>query len=369
MLIINEIIISIKNLGNLIRIQHIGVFIDLLRNFGKILFEILIIFEDISEHDGRQMLKLINQECSKTLKQLDLKEYNGSILNELTNQFPRVKTLTLTTSKTGGIQFLDKAIKLSNIFLNVEIFTLNHLKDSEWKFLGKFPLLYQINLILPKLKNQHNFDESHIEDFLKQNEDIYYIVIDFMTLKILQTISKCTPNLENLELHYFAQNFINVKLVEGEFIRFDTVKDLTIRSDQVLDKMHENVIFDELDALILYLDEDFNENWLTFIEKQVNKHLNEITIEARTVEREHFFAIADKLPNIRRACVHTSTLYKADDFVQFFKRNGNLDEFHVLCAMTENDFELLYEVLPEISYNLDGFYNPVAQTADITVGK
>lgn len=93
MRLINKLIIFFSNLVDIIHIQHIDMFNNLLQNFGKLLSNMIIIFEGISEHDGKQMLKLINDECSKTLQQLELKACKGTMLDQLKKPFTKVSHL------------------------------------------------------------------------------------------------------------------------------------------------------------------------------------------------------------------------------------------------------------------------------------
>lgn len=346
-----------------IQIQNINVFIDLLQKFGSFLRAIKINFDGISEHDGTQLLNLMNEKCSKTLQYLTLQECKGSVLNELKTPF-KVTTFTLKTSKTGELQFSKNALKLNQLFPHVRILYLFNLKGLEWKFIGEFDLK-ELHLFLPKSKNKF-INESHIEPFFKPHANINFVRVIFMTLNILQKLSECSPKIDKLALDSFSENYLNVELTKSDLIRFN-VRELAIFSSHPSDKMHENVIFSQLEAFVMYLGYDLNENWMKFIDKQVNKRLNKINIKARNVDREYFLAIANKFPEMKSVNFQTLSIFVASDIVQFSERIKNLQEFHILCNITENETILLHKKLSKIDWILVAYINKAEGRADITI--
>lgn len=328
---------------------------------------IKIIFEEISEQDGRHILKLINDECSIALKQLSLEECRGNVLDEFKKPQLGLNLLSLTTSKTSAIQFTENSKKINVLFPNVCKLRLGSLKDSEWTFMGKFPSLNELQLVLPKFHNKQHFDEKRFENFLKQNENIYLITVVHITLKILQIINKYKPNLEELGLNKFADHFSNAVVLKDNLIRFDTITHLSIHSNQASDKMHESVHFNELEEFSMLLRVDFNENWMKFIKKQLNNRLSEITIDAKSVGREHFLAIAKKFQSIELATFRTTSPYKSDDIEQFLKLNENIQELNVECGMREQELDLLFDKLPERNYMIKTQIDPDANIAFVTI--
>lgn len=331
--------------------------------------EFIIYFDEMTDKDGKNLLKLINDECSYTLKKLVLQDCKWKLLDELSNKFPDLNILALIGGKTDSNQFPNKTIELSNIFPNVEKLTLAHLNEPEWKYTGKlkFSLLTELQIVLAKSQNVQHFDESDMINFLELNTYIDRLTIQYMNLRLLQKLSKCSSKLVKLELRFFADNFLNINLMEGDLIRFDVVQELTIRSDQVSDKMHENIVFDQLKELELSLRDEFNENWIKFIDKQVNKQLKDITISAKKLNGEHFLAIADKLPNIKSACFHASSIYVVNDFLQFFERIENLQMLHVVGEMNESEYKLLYQKLPDSNWSVSVDFITFENMANITI--
>lgn len=322
--------------------------------------EIDVNFEDISEQDGKRMLKNINDKSSKTLKKLALLHCKGTVFDELKNTFDSVKMIMLSTDKTDAIKFTTSTKKLNKLFKNLEQMSLTYLKNSEWEFLeGEFPLLADVHVIMPNsvLQNDRNLNESRIVEFLEQNTKVERVIIEFMTINLLQKISKCKAKFNEMHLNYFADNFLNVKLKNSDIIRFDGISKLSIISNNPLDEMHENIIFDELEQLVLTIRDDFNKNWITFIDKQVNKHLKIIIVEASRVEREDFLIIADMLPNLESVAVHSSALYKTDDIIEFLKRNDHLEEMYVECKMEEDELELLDQLLLKSNWMFEGNFD------------
>lgn len=319
----------------------------------------------MSDHDSKHSVKLINDECSKTLEELTLQNCEGKIFDQLRNPF-EVKILSILTSKNCAIQFTKNTRKLNELFPHVSTLILIDFKESEWAFLGEFPLLTQFSLMLPESQNEQNFNESHIVDFLKQNTHVSGIQIGNSNLKLFQKICKFTPNLKILTLRFFAENFWNIKLMKNDLIYFDTVISLSIYSDRPSDKMHEKIIFNVVEVFSLFIRDDFNENWMRFIGKQINKRLTEIMIEARTLDRGHFLDIANQLPIIEFATIHTESFYEANDIVQFLNRVKRLEELHVICEMNECERNLLNNLL-EKNWLVTAIFNPINQMTDITV--
>lgn len=260
-------------------------------------------------------------------------------------------------------------MKLNQTFENLQNLALANMKDSYPIYIGKFKHLSTIQLLLPKSQNERNVDESHIETFFEENTNIFIVSIGYISLKILQKLSKCLPMLEVLQLNSFAENFMNLILNESELIRFYNVQDLTIQSDQISDKIHKNVLFDSLVDFNLLLRDDFNENWMNFIDNQISKHLTRISIDTIKLKRKHLLTIASTFPNIESATFRTKSAYVANDIVEFLARNENLQKLDIVGEMQEIELELLSNQLPKSNWMFKADFDQSDNTFQITISR
>lgn len=195
--------------ATIVSVHSVNAAKDILNIFGDLIQDFGIDFNEISESDAREIVKLVNEKCSKSLKSFKLERFKQSLIDEFKNAFEVINSLTYSSHITN--EKVDPNVELSKYFPNVVQLQINDLKKNDWAILGRFQSLKSITL---KVENQ---EKENWTDFLRKNVDVKTFELDAESLsedqfldisKILTSVETVklvfkmeTPNAENI-LHF-----------------------------------------------------------------------------------------------------------------------------------------------------------------------
>lgn len=316
-------------------IRNFNVCKDLLTNFGYLIRKIKVDFQQMDTGLGMQIIEAIGAKCSISLNSLKLINCKEDMLDGLNTEYENVSVLRLTSSATDPLISSDSRM-LSTLFpklvdLSVTSAELTH-------FYENIPILTAFDVELPQKGS--DIDESHIGHFLKINPQIILLGIYYTTPQLLREVIENIPQLQALSIIKLSEDFV---LDQNELIRFDKLTELSVYSDEII----EWVVFDKLEMLELFIEPSkFDDKWLEFLTHRVNKNLTRFTLMANALSKEHFFMIAEKLHNLEKVEISSTSKFTANDIVSFIEKCKYLTSIEMKIEIGESEKKRLMSILP-----------------------
>lgn len=283
-------------------------------------------FQKLNNEEAREIVKHMNDVCSKNLLVLRLNDCTKDYLDELTNPFENVFYLVFSAAFNFNAN-----LRLKTIFPNLKSLNVGQTFSSGGKaLLGQFPKLTEVELDL----SEHDYAET--TEFLENNTQIEILKVKMVSQKLLRHASEHLKNLTTLEisLSYESNKFLND---DGDYaIELNTVKDLKIQSiyDGVLDK----IVFDQVDTLHLSVDFKYG-NWIPFIDNQVNRNLKSLTISSIELHLSDFSKIPKRLPYLQdvNITVSSNVKFDAETVITFIQKSKNLQKLEIVAEMDRSE--------------------------------
>lgn len=313
----------------------------LLNNFGDFIEHLQVDFPLFSGGgvSDNMIIWHINDKCSKSLKSLSLKDCKGDALNEFTNTFANLESLTFSTYSHAPFHW-NKTIE--EVFPNLKALLIKNTKASDWVHIhGKFPKLTKFRVDMPESQSQDSVQNAHVIDFIQNNTSIKDLEIKRSNRALLKAISLLLPRLEVLFLDYFDRNFNNI---QAEIAQFNEVRELKINSKY--GEMPVGTSFNKLQRIQLYSYSGMSSRWLDFINQQTNPRISELEIQAHNMQSADFSMIPQKMPYIKVAYVKCYTSISADQIATFLDRAKHLTQLRLYALIKEDGLNSLQRMLP-----------------------
>lgn len=310
-----------------------------LRIFGDLIRKFAISFESIDACPGKEVIESVNRYCSKSLFRLELENCKENVLDELKNTFLNMRTVLLSSSQSKSLEIGPDAVKLNKLFPNLESLLLKYTKKKDWDLIGDtFPNLTMLVVELPAGKEENRPDETDVGNLLRKNLNIEILSIQHSTLHVLKEANDILLYLKNLEIKFLSTEYLNY---DGDPIRFNNVRQLTVHSDRSKDEIPEYIFFDQLLELKLYIKPDFTDKWILFISNQLNKNIIKLTLSTGVLAKEQFIALTYLLPKLNGVSIESSTDYAAKDIINFIENSHNLVTLRMKVPMEISEERIL----------------------------
>lgn len=315
---------------------------NLFRVFGDLIQKFKLPFAFKDEFSNRHIIQDINDRLS-SLKELHLDNCRGDALKWFTNTLSHVKLLKFSTYPPEQISFDQK---LNEIFPNLNtLFILSRTRSSDWSFIGgPFSNLIVFEVDFSEDEQETDIRNSDVIKFLKLNPQIKTLAFERGNLTLLKDVNGVIPQLEHLFLRYIARKFADN---QTETVQFNTLKRLTFISD--MGESPAKVQFDNLEKLSLYLRFRIYNNWIDFLNKQVNPSINELELVAGIggLSKKEFADVPEKFSRLKVAKISGLGALTADDFVDFIAKSKSLSNLKAICKMTDDEMNRLDDILPD----------------------
>lgn len=323
--------------GQMIEIKNSNSVKAILKAFGDLIKTLAICFDQINADEGKEIISDVSIGCSDTaLSALYIENCKETVLNDFTTKFPRVEHVTFSSSSSSNLNIRPDALKLNELFPNLVFLELKHTAASDWAFIGDtFQHLTDLHVELPHFDANQNVIDENIVNLLKMNPDISTLSLSHSSLRFLRKINAVLPQLKALKLTTISNDYSND---DGDAIRFENVKFLTIESDRK-DDIPKNIIFvHRLQELKLIIQPEFNENWIAFIGIQLNGSVF-FQLKTEMLTDAHLLNVAEKLPNLRKADISCESKMSAFAIMEFLEKSYDLHTLNldILMDDTEED--------------------------------
>lgn len=319
-----------KNHGSAF-VRSFKIFKHLFNAFGNMIQYLKIDFEHIDPIDGQTIVQYVNKNCVKSLVMLTLEDCKASVLDDLNSTFPNIIESTFSSSPSQRLTIKEDVPSLNNLFPKLNQLQIEYTRASDWKLIGDaFPNLKCVHVNLPKTKVEELPDEQFVVNLMQKSTEINHLSIKHSSLKLLKEANDLLPELENLELHYLAKNYLDF---DGDRINFDNVIGLTVFEDQSEFKIPEKIFFHRLEQLTLNLQPEFSDTWIDFIKVQLNQTIFLLNLTVGVLSSEHLLTIPVVLPNLQTAIIRCGTDFTAGEIVTFLEKSKYLKQADMIIQM------------------------------------
>lgn len=289
---------------------------DFFSIFGDLILFLYIRFDQIDGAEGVNIMKFVNDNSSELLRELNLTRCRGNVLVELKTVFSGVISMVFSVDKTEI--FISTGQKLSFHFPNLQNFIVLNARISDWDFInGHFPKLVKFSVKIPSDK-QTKIDETKIIDFLKSNTQIDTLEIRSPSLKLLRATNDILQNLMSLKLSSIDSDYSNYI---DDAIHFNSVKELIIKSISIAPKM---IFFNQLMKLSLNVKPELTAEWLTFINRNLNRELNVFSLTTEKLTNEQLQNILIKLTTLNDVTIKSKSKFTAKNIVDLVESRNFL---------------------------------------------
>lgn len=313
----------------------------LVENFGDLIVSLSLNFEAIDFLKAKELAALINNKCSATLKHFHLKNCYSNLVFEINKPFKAVNVLEFSSNGTEALKAPTKAQRFDVLFPNTTALILRNTKLSDWPFVqSKFPKLEVFSINSPKTisKKDREATEKEIIKFIRVNRNIVSIQVEAANLKFLKDVSKYLPKLGRLVLDGLSKNYLNY---DGNPIKFDNMQLFTfIMSAE--NQMPEQIDLQNIQILELVLANEFDNKWLKFVKKQVNKKLHSITLNAPSISNDTLLKVYEQYPGLVASMIQSvGSYYSSKDFEDFLSKGANLKTAQWIIRMKKKEIKKL----------------------------
>lgn len=326
--------------------------------FGDLIENISTKFVSIKTSVAVEIVKLLTEKCSKTLKIFELQISKKNLLNEFTEIFPKMTSLSFSADE---FEVDPKQKKLHEIFPNVISLEINKTMALNWLLVeGKFSKLTTFIVTLRDFFDMNGIDETHVTKFLKLNPQITEFGIKNTNLKMLLKANEILHNLDSLRIKSVSSKYLNYN---GKPIQFKSVKNLFINLFETSDKPinpPEHIFFENLQSFELNISPNFNDKWTELISSQINPNITKIKFTPDVLSNKYLQIIPQKLNNLEFVDIRCISKFIAKDIRSFVENCTHLQKLYMQIEMTRNEkFELegllqekwnitIEETIPEI---------------------
>lgn len=327
---------SIGRLPDRVTINNLNVITNLFEIFHELISSVHISFDEISASDGKVIVKLINDEVSKSLTHLTIENCKENVLDELKSTFQHVMMLKFSTNLPNDQHSVsDNGITFGDIFPNLIVLTLGHTRVPDWKLIGNnFPNITYLSAESPMIENSNDPDETFVVELIKNSRKIIELILVEPSLVLLKMAKKKLPKLKTLTLKNISQKYANSR----RDIHFDHVKYLTIHSNGAVPR---NIVFDHLELLDLHVDSEFTEQWVVFLEAQINVGIRKLNINMENVRVRNFLNIANTLRKLKSASISCLREFSIAEIVQFVKKLKRAETINMKILMEKSQHNKL----------------------------
>lgn len=323
---------------HVIKIRHVDVIEPFLRTFGKDIEALEVLFGYFEASEGKEIMKYINEvfSDSTTLKWLSLQSCKGSGLDELKRTFPSV--LTVWFSTIFNIEIPLDALKLSYVFASANTLRLDDIKPSEWEIIGEnFRHLTTLEVNFWKFISLEELEM--ILNFLNDNDKISTLKTNECRLLYLKDTYEVLSKLKHLILTDFPAGYAEHS---NSFkpIHFKQLERLTITliADR---RLLYGIHFDQIHEFDLFVEYKFNDEWIEFIDKQINQNLSSLMLEAQGLNNKQILTIVGRKPYLKTAKFFSNSNITADTIIEVIKDSKHLSELELYVAMIEAEVKKL----------------------------
>lgn len=293
---------SVHILDTIITNYNFDVFTLILQTFGHFIEKLDIGYNGIQQDQRKQIHQLINKHCSRTLKAIELMEWDENVLDSMENPFQNVHHLTLAgnlKTKSSSIfnilsVFGGNSMNLNEIFPNLHSLTLDALWVSDPNILNiKFSQLNQVEIKLLAPPFNHPLDnyfaksKPAMEKLFRNNPQIRNVTIEQCnSLDYLRIVVDHLPNLEVFQVIFGRME----EKYNGNPIHFEKLKDLNLKFGN--SDLSNIVSFGQLENLVLECNvADCNEFPFNTIES-----LKKLFIVGFSFNDEQLLQLAERVP-------------------------------------------------------------------------
>lgn len=267
---------------NYIMIDHFPTSTKLLKNFGHLISSLKISNYYMPKDCAKNIYKLVNFYCSKTLTEFSISNVLANIFDEFEKPFEKVENVILE----GSFDILGNSIHgLNDLFPAMRCLTIGAVNIHNMSWIDiQFNHLERVQAhVFAHISDTPGLvNEAEFEKLLKNNPQIRSLNLKYVSPKLLKIVADRLPYLESLELENY--NELDISAEESYNFHFEHMKNFSIKMS--LHSMPNNISFGNLEVFHTSRFPKPCRRWIEFIENNKSlKKFSTATIKSADILR------------------------------------------------------------------------------------
>lgn len=293
--------------------------------FGGLVHDVHLSFYTNTALEGREIVKYMNDYCYDSLLTLRLSDCKENVLDELKTPFKNVGVLRFSSN---SIIVNKNAMKFTKLFPNLHTLMIDETNSTDWELIGaNFPHLTELAIELPPANENNEFNEKPAFDIFSGEQKISDLSIKKPSLKLLKKANSL--QLKNLRIKNLPSNYLNY----DNDIKFDRLQYLTVDGEE---QIPHKTLFSNISVLELIIRANFTDEWMAFLDTQINRELPILELDVKNIESEHLIRIADRFKNLTEAVIRCPAFFHSNKIATFLDKLENLEKFKIFNKMKIN---------------------------------
>lgn len=325
---------------------------DFLQTFMDLVHILHINFLKLESY--KEFGNIINERGFNSLTELTIQNCIRDMLNKWQNPFKNLESLMFSSNSSDSVYFNNTNFTFNKLFPNVKNLELRVMRAKDWEIFSEefeHAKSVEIDYYIP----YWDVLKSNSTNFFIKNSQIETLKMNSVYLSVLNDVSRLT-NLKSLEFERLDARYDNFK---GNLVHFKTVKNFKITTTSgwtMHNGIPNGIVFDNLEELIVYSDGELNDNWIGFIEKQLNSKLSRLELHFSDILPGKFEAISDKLPELEHVIInnrywqHRTTF---DSIEKFMRKSNQLKTLDLIIGMNKTELNKTIENLKKANWNVE----------------
>lgn len=334
-----------------------------LRYFGQLIHSLKVKYLTSDMDLQTTVNQLINEQCSRTLKQFDIRSYRNNFFDDFLEPFKNVENVSVRGLFSS---FSKEPSCFGELFPSMRNLKIQLAKgqNMDW-FNHEFKQLEHVNVDLCYYDPPGCFSEDIMIKFFNKNPQIRSLNISYFTRNLIQHAASELLNLENLQIKYYEDDESTESTDEPNGIQFEHLKSFTMKSGS--NSMPRNVTFENLVEFRTDANPKTCLRWFEFVESQ--KNLKKLVLFGRYLEKEEIFRLAAAKPNLVEATIRCKKDVDYETIAGFIENSKQLKKLVLKFnekSIQHESFETILKLLRK-NFSVKWTINEILETREITL--
>lgn len=269
-----------------IEIFNFSIALETLKMFGHLITKLHLNLSNADSNEAKAISNYVNEYCSESLVEITFDVAHGNPLKYWIMSFENVKRLTFGVKSLSNRKDIPK---LNEMFPRLQTISLYLGAKSRDYFDCHFPHLNE--LIINELNSKKkSFDDSYIDNLLRENPQIRSVTVYKGRHSLLQKITEALHGLENLTIESF-------KDFSG-YVLFENLSKLSLKQSLEVPRHLHAPKLQELE--MAFSSEDLK-SWTKFLKD--HSKLKRLHLNYQFIYHDDFKQMTDTLPDLEEVSV------------------------------------------------------------------
>lgn len=284
-----------------------------LRVFGLLVTKIMLSDMKVNIEDAKRISKIINEFCSNSLRQLELRNSPMQIWNELKEPMKNVENLTLFNKFE-----ISENVNLTKLFPSLRRLSLEFINSHDiHTFDAHFPHLKHLTHAYFACETN---SEQDLVNLCRMNPQIHSLNLKYSSYVSLKIAGENLKNLTILKIYWPVWTGARE---EADELRFENVRKLVLEAVQYIPVQ---VTFPQLEEMKVHFFPLLNDQSIEFLGR--NNGLRKLDISNIALDA-HILKLVNVLPNLIELSLDCGRDVSSKSIISFAQQHDNLKMIHL----------------------------------------